>query len=121
MGCGCASSINNRHIEVYNISNGDQITILTKCIQGADDDMNLCQHDVNIKLFEECNYNNFRLNGAEIYRWFESRNSGIPQHFLQYEDMLDQFLLESNGKKEKCELSSDTLDSLHIYDIVKRV
>eukprot|EP01083_Nonionella_stella_P131041 397853_1 len=106
MGClimGCVSSKNQiKTTEVHNTKTGDQITLLAKCMTFNDEniDINLCQHDVMIKLSGTETYDNHRLNSAEIYKWFEKRNHEIPSHFQECKQVLDQYD-EYKQKQEK--------------------
>eukprot|EP01083_Nonionella_stella_P238782 836533_1 len=103
LSCDGSYAIRCKSVETFNTMNGDEITILPNCIPAAadSDNPNICMHDANVKLFKEANFENYRMDAIEIYKWFDSRNSGIPQHFLQYEDMVDQY----PAKKKKIQIT----------------
>eukprot|EP00483_Globobulimina_turgida_P005168 UN05178 len=46
--------------------------------------INVCQHDVNVKLSGAANFDYYRMDGVEIYKWFESRKCKMPPHYNQY-------------------------------------
>eukprot|EP01084_Bolivina_argentea_P072751 132079_1 len=80
MGQSVSSALQPKSI-TYTAANNDVITILMNPMCEKEGPRS-CKHHVNIKRFDQSDYNNEIMTGYQIYEWFESRNSQIPPHFL---------------------------------------
>merc|ERR1712212_755094 len=85
----------NKDFKTYNARNGDKITILDHCSQAGP----ACKHHVNIRKSEEEEWHNEIMDAIEIYRWFDSRGTMVPKHFLYVEELLQEPQLPRRSSK----------------------